>query len=99
MRIYHNQLNQHLGQPIAKVWLVFGDEPWQKNDALAQIRQASIQQGFSERLSLTADDKFDWQTLVDEYMTMSLFSSQRIIEVECLNNKLTIAVLNRCNPY
>lgn len=85
MRIYHNQLNQHLGQPIATIWLIFGDEPWQKSDALGQIRLAAAQQGFSEKISLTADDKFDWQSLVDEYMTMSLFASQRIIEVECLN--------------
>lgn len=85
MKIYHNQLNKHLTQPLPNVWLVFGDEPWQKNDALAQIKYAAGQQGFVERINFTADDKFNWQDVLDEYLALSLFASQRIIEVELIN--------------
>lgn len=87
MRIYHNQLNQNLQQNCQPVWLVFGDEPWQKIDSLKQIKQHAAQLGFSETIQLAADDKFDWHILVDEFQSMSLFASQRIIELELVNGK------------
>jgi len=82
MKIYHNQLQQTLTQEFKPVWLVFGDEPWQKTDSLAKIKNHAQQQGFSEIIRFNSDNKFDWQQLIDEYQSMSLFASQRIIEVE-----------------
>lgn len=90
MRIYHNQLNNHLQQGCKPVWLVFGDEPWQKIDSLQQIKSHAESQGFSEVVRLTADDKFDWSLLVEEFQSMSLFASQRIIELEIPNGKVGI---------
>jgi DNA polymerase-3 subunit delta len=88
MKIYHNQLGNTLAQNLLPFWLVFGDEPWQKNDALVQIKQAAQQQGFDELIRFSADDKFDWQQVVDEYNALSLFSSLRIIEIELTSNKI-----------
>jgi DNA polymerase-3 subunit delta len=91
MRIYHNQLANTLNQGFKPVWLVFGDEPWQKNDSLNTIKQHCQQQGFSEVIRLTADDKFDWNILVEEYQAMSLFATQRIIEIELVTGKIAEA--------
>ncbi len=88
MKIYHNQLPQTLSQGFKPVWLVFGDEPWQKNDSLATIKKHANQQGFSELIRFSSDNKFDWQQLIDEYQSMSLFASQRIIEVEFTTIKI-----------
>ena len=88
MRIYHNQLTNTLNQGIKPVWLIFGDEPWQKNNSLLAIKQHAQQQGFDELIRLTFDDKFDWSLLQQEYQAMSLFSSQRIIELELTSNKI-----------
>lgn len=88
MKIYHNQLPQTLAQSFNCVWLVFGDEPWQKNNSLAIIKAHANQQGFSELIRFSTDNKFDWQQLMDEYQSMSLFASQRIIEVEFTTNKI-----------
>ena len=88
MKIYHNQLQQTVTQGFKPVWLVFGDEPWQKNDSLAIIKNHALQQGFSEVIRFTSDNSFDWQQLIDEYQSMSLFSSQRIIEVELTTIKV-----------
>ena len=88
MRIYHNQLTQSLNQGFKPVWLIFGDEPWQKNDSLNIIKQHCEQQGFSEIIRFSADDKFDWNLLVEEYQAMSLFAAQRIIEIELVTGKL-----------
>jgi len=91
MRIYHNQLTNTLNQGFKPVWLVFGDEPWQKNNSLTSIKQHCQQQGFSEVIRFSADDKFDWNSLVEEYQAMSLFAEQRIIEIELVTGKINEA--------
>jgi len=88
MKIYHNELQQKLTQGFKPVWLVFGDEPWQKNDGITKIKSHAQQQGFSEVIRFSCDSKFDWQQLTDEYQSMSLFASQRIIEVEFTTIKI-----------
>lgn len=88
MRIYHNQLDNTLKQGFKPIWLVFGDEPWQKNDALEKIKSTAKKQGFDEVIRFSIDDKFDWHELFQEYQSMSLFSSLRIIEIEFINGKI-----------
>ena len=88
MRIYHSKLNQQLAQNLLPVWLIFGDEPWQKNDALDRIKQTAKSQGFDELIRFSKDDKFDFQQIQDEYQSLSLFSSLRIIEVDLGKGKL-----------
>jgi DNA polymerase-3 subunit delta len=88
MKIYHNQLIQTLTQSFKPVWLVFGDEPWQKNNSLATIKSHAQQQGFSEIIRFSSDNKFDWQQIIDEYQSLSLFANQRIIEVEFTTVKI-----------
>lgn len=105
MRIYHNQLQSTLNQALKPVWLIFGDEPWQKNDSLKSIKEHAEKQGFAELIRFSADDKFDWQQVLDEYQTMSLFSSQRIIEIEIITGKIgdagskaLITLMERLHP-
>jgi len=88
MRIYHNQLTSTLNQGLQPIWLVFGDEPWQKNNSLETIKQHAKQQGFSEVIRFSVDDKFDWDQVLNEYQAMSLFADQRIIEIDCITGKL-----------
>jgi DNA polymerase-3 subunit delta len=88
MRIYHNQLAQNLQKGLLPAWLVFGDEPWQKNDSIRQIKCHYQAQGFSELVRFTVDDKFDWSLLQQEYQALSLFSDRRIIELDIINGKL-----------
>ncbi len=92
MKIYHNQLsttlNNSFNNDFIPIWLVFGDEPWQKNNSLATIKSTATQQGFTEVIRFTTDNKFDWQQLIEEFQSMSLFASQRIIEVEFTSIKI-----------
>ena len=88
MRIYHSKLDNTLNQGFKPIWMVFGDELWQKNDALEKIKQHAKKQGFDEIIRFSIDDKFDWDELFQEYQSMSLFSSLRIIEVEFSTGKI-----------
>ena len=88
MKIYHNQLQHTLTKGFTPFWLVFGDEPWQKNNSLSAIKTHAQQQGFSELIRFSTDNSFDWQQLIEEYQSMSLFANQRIIEVEFTSTKI-----------
>ena len=88
MKIYHNQLDSTLRQGFKPVWLVFGDEPWQKNNSLATIKNHAKSQGFSEIIRFSSDTSFDWQQLLDEYQALSLFATLRIIEIELTSVKV-----------
>lgn len=90
-KLYANQLAQHLSGPLAPCYLIFGDEPLQKLEAIDAIRLAAKQQGFSERISLTADAQFDWNELTNELQAMSLFAQCRLIELELTQHKLSTA--------
>ncbi|EWH08359.1 DNA polymerase III subunit delta [Catenovulum agarivorans DS-2] len=87
MRVYFNQLNRQLNQPLPKVIMVFGDEPYQQQQALDAIRQHCQQQGFDERLRFNSDEDFSWQLVLDEAQALSLFASKKLIEVELANAK------------
>lgn len=82
MKIYANQLPQQLNKGLSAVYLIFGDEPLQKIESMDAIRQASRQQGFDERISLTVDPQFDWNELFGAFNSLSLFSSKKLIELE-----------------
>lgn len=69
--------------------MVFGDEPWQKIDSLAQIKQQAKAQGFDEVIQFSADASFDWQEVHSEYYAMSLFSGRKVIEIELVNGKIS----------
>jgi DNA polymerase-3 subunit delta len=88
MKIYHNQLTQTLTRGFIPVWLVFGDEPWQKENSLAVIKAHAKQQGFTELIRFSSENTFDWQQLMDEYLSLSLFANQRIIEIELTSVKV-----------
>ncbi|MEH8020045.1 DNA polymerase III subunit delta [Rheinheimera metallidurans] len=90
-KLYANQLPAHLNSSLAPCYLLFGDEPLQKLEAIDAIRAAAKQQGYAERISLTADAQFDWQELSNELQAMSLFAERRLIELELAQQKLSPA--------
>lgn len=86
-KLYANQLAAQLQQGLAACYLVFGEEPLQKLEAIDAIRHAAKAQAFDERLSFTVDNQFDWSQLHNELGAMSLFADKRLIELE-LSQKL-----------
>ncbi|QDE30177.1 DNA polymerase III subunit delta [Shewanella polaris] len=80
MRVYPDQLKQHLKQ-LPQCVLLFGDDPWLIENSKQLILNAAKKQGFEERAQLNQETGFNWGDLIQEWQAMSLFSSRRIIEL------------------
>ncbi|NMM40726.1 DNA polymerase III subunit delta [Pseudoalteromonas arctica] len=82
MRCYANQLPNELKKGLQPFYLVFGEEPFQVTQCAQQIRQIAKQQGFDEVVKFTLMPGFDWQELIAQYQSMSLFSARTLIELD-----------------
>jgi DNA polymerase III subunit delta len=87
MQIYPNRLQSAVEKKLAPFYMIFGDEPQQKLEAIQSIRNIALTQGFDERQSLTVDNQFNWDSLVEATQTLSLFSSKQFIELELPTGK------------
>lgn len=95
MQLYPDKLANTLGQSssnssnvdLKSVYLIFGDEPYQKTTSIDLIRATAKQQGFEERTSMLAASDFDWSRLVEATQSLSLFSAKQMIELELPTGK------------
>lgn len=88
MRLRFDQLQNQLSrQQLAPIYFVTGDEPLQMLEAADWIRQAAREQGCEERTVLNVDKSFDWNQLLQESASMSLFASRRLIELRMSGQK------------
>ncbi|MFM4943107.1 DNA polymerase III subunit delta [Aeromonas bivalvium] len=82
MRIYPEQFADHLKAGLRPCYLVFGDEPLLKQEAIDVIRQVARKQGFDERHSFVVEPGLDWNQVYDACQALSLFSTRQLIELE-----------------
>lgn len=87
MRIPQNQLQKHLTNGLAGCYIVHGDEPLLQQEVCDTIRKKARQAGFLERDLFHVEGRFDWQQITAADQAMSLFSSQKIIEIRIPSGK------------
>ena len=88
MQLYSSQLTQHLQQHgLAPIVCVFGDAPLLVDESVQQLRRFARQQGIDERQRLLQDAQLDWSILHTASANLSLFSSQRLLELELPEGK------------
>ncbi len=88
MRLKTEQLATHLSQgPLAPVYLISGDEPLLAQEATDAIRAAARSQGYTERELLHAETGFDWNVVLTEANSLSLFSDKKILEIRIPTGK------------
>lgn len=87
MRLRVEQLAKHLQNDLLPVYLVAGDEPLQQDECLDALRAAARQKGFDERHRFSADTGIDWNALLNESQSMSLFGGRRILELVLLEKR------------
>lgn len=85
MKISGDNLTGALARPLARIYLVSGDEPLLVNEAADSIRAKARSQGFTERDLNVAERSFDWEALHSGSRALSLFAERRIIEIRMTN--------------
>ena len=86
MRLRPDQLAAHLRKGLARLYLVFGEEPLQALEASDAIRAAARERDH-ERECLAVEAGFDWSTLRQRASSPSLFAERRLIELRMGNAK------------
>lgn len=81
MKLRLEQLATQLAKPLQPIYVVSGEEPFQIDQAIQQIRQAAQQQGYSDRQVWEAAKDFDWSQVLASASAMSLFAERRLLEV------------------
>lgn len=87
MKLRLEQLEAHLASGVAPIYLVSGDEPLLVQEACDSIRAAARARGYSERVVFSVEPSFDWNSLMETAMGMSLFAEQRLIELRLPGGK------------
>ena len=81
MKLKPDQLDRHLQQSLAPIYLVGGDEPLQVQEICDAIRKTAREQGFSEREVRHVERGFAWQEVMQVADSMSLFGDRKILEI------------------
>jgi DNA polymerase-3 subunit delta len=81
MSISPAQLHGRLKGGLATAYLLAGEEPLLLQEAADALRARARAGGFSEREVLHVEARFDWDELHRSSENLSLFASQRILEV------------------
>ncbi|HLQ25273.1 MAG TPA: DNA polymerase III subunit delta [Acidiferrobacterales bacterium] len=86
MRLDANQLNSHLQQKLAPIYLICGDELLLVEECSAAVREKARAAGF-ERNVLTVETGFDWNGLFAAMQAPSLFAPRCLYELRLPNAK------------
>ncbi|MEX4602840.1 DNA polymerase III subunit delta [Haemophilus influenzae] len=78
-RIFPEQLNHHLTQGLARVYLLQGQDPLLLSETEDTICQVANQQNFDEKNSVQVDSQTDWVQLIESCQSMGLFFSKQIL--------------------
>ena len=90
MKVPFRQLERHLTERLAKVYLVAGDEPLLVDEALEKLRAAAMREGFTSRELHTADRSFKWVDLLAGADNLSLFATRKIVEIRLATQRFLL---------
>lgn len=82
MKVRVDQLEQQLKKNLAPIYIISGDEVLLCQEAADSIRKAAQQHNIDERLRFVADAQFDWQDVINENQSLSLFSTRRMFDIQ-----------------
>lgn len=81
MRIYPEQLRQHLQHPLPNCVLIFGDEALLTLEAHDLVLQVAKSQGYLENFSFSLDGNFEKDVIFTHLHSLSLFSEKKAISL------------------
>ncbi|OYY74544.1 MAG: DNA polymerase III subunit delta [Gammaproteobacteria bacterium 28-57-27] len=89
MKVRADQYARSLERELPGAFLMSGEEPRQKQEALDLVLRLARAQGFEERLRYEIDLSFDWSQLMNEWNAPSLFAPRRVFDLRLNNLRLS----------
>ena len=99
MRLRPEQIQAHLGNGLAPVYLVSGEEPFQLEQVSSAIRHKAQELGYTDREVMHVERGFDWQQLSASADALSLFADKRLLELRIPSGKPGDAGSKALQPY
>ena len=87
MRLNAEQLGQHLQRGLQPLYVVHGDEPLLALEAADLVRTQAKRAGYVEREVFTVEAGFNWSDLIGSGNSLSLFASQRLMDIRIPGGK------------
>lgn len=87
MRLRFEALSSHLQNQFTGFYIVSGDEPFQLGEAARLIREAAQTKGFTERQVFHIERGFDWQQVLMQADSLSLFAERKLVELRLPTGK------------
>jgi DNA polymerase III subunit delta len=81
MNVSADQLQSKLSNGLASLYVIHGEETLTKLECADAIRSSARKAGFSEREHFIVEAHFDWSTVTESSDNLSLFATQRIVEI------------------
>ncbi|MTH44896.1 DNA polymerase III subunit delta [Intestinirhabdus alba] len=79
IRLYPEQLRAQLTEGLRAAYLLLGNDPLLLQESQEAIRQAAVEQGFTEHHTFALDAGTDWHALFSLCQAMSLFASRQTL--------------------
>ncbi|UZX54437.1 DNA polymerase III subunit delta [Yersinia ruckeri] len=92
IRIYPEQLAAQLHEGLRACYLLCGNEPLLLQESQDRIRQAAIQQDFTEHYTMTLDTHTEWDSIFGICQAMSLFANRQTLLLVFPDTGLTAAM-------
>lgn len=90
-RIFPEQLNHSLGQRLASLYYLTGQDPLLLAETRDLIIQTATAQGFDEKIDIQVDQSTDWDDLFERCQSIGLFFNKQVISLTLPEN-LTAAL-------
>ena len=87
MKIKAEQLQSHLQKQLLPVYVVSGEEPLLAQESADAVRIAARAAGFAERELFHVEGNYDWNQLINESNSLSIFADKKILEIRIANGK------------
>lgn len=87
MKLSSEDLPRHLAKGLASLYVIHGEALLLSIEAADSIRAAARAAGYSEREVLTVEQGFRWAELRSSAQSLSLFSTQKLVELRIPSGK------------
>lgn len=87
MRLTAEQFLERPPKTLSALYVIHGAEPLAALEAADKLREIARATGYSEREVFTAESGFDWSRLLGASNALSLFATQRLMEIRIPTGK------------